>query len=48
MIFCLEENIADEFEDFNIKYYNQDFSDAINLIFDTKEYKNSRELNLPH
>ncbi len=39
MIFKLEGSISDEFEYFNIKYYKQGFSDAVNLIFDAKEYK---------
>ncbi len=39
MIFDFESSIASEFLTFNIKYYKSGFSDAVNLIFDAKEFK---------
>lgn len=44
MVLNLEEGISEEFAYFNLKYYKYGFSDAVNLIFDAKEYKKNEEL----
>lgn len=43
MVFEMEGSISSEFEYFNIKYYKHGFSDAVNLIYDAKEYKKTGE-----
>ena len=43
MIFDLEGSISTEFEYFNSKYYKLGFADAVNIIFDAKEYKKNGE-----
>ena len=43
MIFDLEGSISTEFEHFNSKYYKLGFADAVNIIFDAKEYKKNGE-----
>lgn len=42
-IFEWEGNISTEFEYFTNKYYKLGFSDAVNIIFDAKEYKKTGE-----
>ena len=39
MVLHLEEGISDQFAYFNLKYYKAGFSDAVNLIFDAREFK---------
>ena len=43
MVLSIEEGISEQFAYFNVKYYKYGFSDAVNLIFDAKEYKKTGE-----
>ena len=39
LIFDIDSVNSDEFGNFNVKYYRAGFCDAVNLIFDAKEFK---------
>ena len=43
MLFDFEGNISEQFAYFNEKYYKYGFSDAVNIIFDSLEYKKTGE-----
>lgn len=43
MIFELEASISNEFTKYNFRYYKLGVSDAVNLLFDSKEYKKNEE-----